>query len=128
MIPRPLRSSQAKPNNMIGKKRRITSVENVNNLTLKELKDLQSQVVKAIATFEDRKKREAISALQEFARTKGFDLDELTGTSAVRRRAPASAKYANPANSADTWSGRGRKPRWFIAALSTGKRPEDLGV
>jgi DNA-binding protein H-NS len=103
-------------------------VENLNNLSLRELKDLQSQVVKAIATFEDRKKKEALAELQEVARAKGFTLEELTGASVVRRRAPASAKYANPANAADTWSGRGRKPRWFIEALAAGKQPEDLAI
>jgi DNA-binding protein H-NS len=103
-------------------------VESLNALSLKELKDLQSQVAKAIASFEDRKKKEAIAELQEFARTKGFDLEELTGAPVVRRRAPASAKYANPADKSDTWSGRGRKPRWFIAALAAGKQPDELSV
>lgn len=103
-------------------------MENVNSMSLKELKDLQAQVVKAIATFEDRKKKEALAELHEFARAKGFDLEELTGTSVVRRRAPASPKYANPANKSDTWSGRGRKPRWFIEALAGGMQPEDMGV
>lgn len=103
-------------------------MENVNNMSLKELKELQAHVAKAIATFEDRKKKEALAELHEFARAKGFDLEELTGTSVVRRRSPASPKYANPANKSDTWSGRGRKPRWFIEALAGGKQPEDLAV
>ena len=103
-------------------------MDNLNTLSLKELKDLQSQVAKAIATFEDRKKKEALAELQEMARSKGFTLEELTGASVVRRRAPATAKYANPANTSDTWSGRGRKPRWFIEALASGKQPEQLTV
>ena len=103
-------------------------MDNINNMPLKELKELQAQVTRAIATYEDRKKKEALAELHEFARTKGFDLEELTGTSVVRRRAPASPKYANPANKSDTWSGRGRKPRWFIEALNSGKQPEDMSV
>ena len=47
---------------------------------------------------------------------------------AGRKRSPSVAKYANPANKADTWSGRGRKPRWFSEALAKGKKPEDLAV
>lgn len=103
-------------------------VENLNAMSLKELKDLQAQVAKAIATFEDRRRKEAIAELQEFARIKGFNLEELTSVSLVRRRAPAVAKYANPADATDTWSGRGRKPRWFIDALAAGKQPEELAV
>ena len=100
----------------------------INSLSLKELKDLQSQVAKAIASFEDRKKKEALAELEEIARAKGFSLAELTGLAVTRKRAPATAKYANPADSSDTWSGRGRKPRWFVAALAAGKAPEDLAL
>ncbi|MBL8561721.1 MAG: H-NS histone family protein [Gemmobacter sp.] len=100
----------------------------LNALSLKELKELQSQVARAIASYEDRKKKEAVAELEDRARQMGFSLAELLGTAPVRKRAPASAKYANPANSAETWSGRGRKPRWFEAALADGKSPEDLAV
>ncbi len=101
---------------------------NLNNLSLKELKDLHSQVSRAIATFEERKRKEALSELEEKARSMGFSLSELTGAPVARKRAPAVAKYANPANRAETWSGRGRKPRWFEAALNAGKSPEDMSI
>ena len=102
---------------------------NLDALSLKELKDLQSQVAKAIASYEDRKKREALAELEEKAREMGFSLAELTGAALkTRKRAPAVAKYANPADKSDTWSGRGRKPRWFDAALKAGKSPEDLAI
>lgn len=101
---------------------------NLNTLSLKELKDLQSQVTKAIASFEDRQKKAVLAEVEEVARAKGFTLAELTGAVVVRKRAPAVAKYANPADHSDTWSGRGRKPRWFEAALKAGQRPEDLAV
>lgn len=100
----------------------------LNSLSLKELKDLQSQVAKAISGFEDRRKRETLAELEELARAKGFSLSELTGAPATRKRSPSTAKYANPANRADTWSGRGRKPRWFSEALAKGKKPDDLAI
>ncbi len=100
----------------------------LNSLSLKDLKELQSQVAKAIAGFEDRRKREAIAELEEIARAKGFSLAELTGATPTRKRSPSVARYANPADKSDTWSGRGRKPRWFIEALSRGKQPEDMAI
>ena len=100
----------------------------LNTLSLKELKDLQAQVVKAIASFEDRKKLEALNKLRELARAEGFQLEELTSLTATRKRAPSAVTYANPADKSDTWSGRGRKPRWFIEALAKGTRREDLLV
>lgn len=100
----------------------------LHEMSLKELKELQGQVAKAIASFEDRKKKAALAELEEKARELGFSLAELTGASAPRKRAPATARFANPANPADTWSGRGRKPRWFAEALAAGRKPEDLAI
>ncbi|MBC7738662.1 MAG: H-NS histone family protein [Candidatus Saccharibacteria bacterium] len=101
---------------------------NLNDVSLKELKDLQVQVSKAISSFEDHKKKDAIAELEEVARAKGFTLAELTGATIVRKRAPATAKFANPSDKSDTWSGRGRKPRWYEAALKNGMTPADLAI
>lgn len=38
----------------------------------------------------------------------------------------SAAKYSDGAGNA--WSGRGRKPHWFVAALAAGKTPEDLAA
>ncbi|MFN3577550.1 MAG: H-NS family nucleoid-associated regulatory protein [Tabrizicola sp.] len=100
----------------------------LNSLSLKELKDLQSQVARAIAGYEERRKKEVLAELDEIAKAKGYSLAELTGMSAGRRKTHSVAKYANPANPADTWSGRGRKPRWFSEALAKGKKPQDLAI
>lgn len=99
---------------------------NLESMSLKELKDLHSQVAKAISGYEDRKKQLAIAALEEQARAHGFSLSELVATAPVRKRRPARAKYANPANTSDTWTGRGRKPLWVVAALNSGKTLTDL--
>jgi DNA-binding protein H-NS len=100
----------------------------LNALSLKELKDLQAQVARAIGTYEDRRRKEALAELEEKAREMGFSLSELTGAPVSRKRAAAAAKFANPANPAETWSGRGRKPRWFAEAVAAGKSPEDLAI
>lgn len=100
----------------------------LNQLSLKELKELSGQVAKAIASFEDRKKKEALIALEEKARDMGFSLAEILDAAGQRKRAPALPKYANPADRSDTWSGRGRKPRWFVAALQAGKSASDLAI
>lgn len=98
-------------------------------LPLKELKDIHSQVTKAIATFEERVKQKALAELHSKAKELGFSLEELTGAAPGKKiRKPAVAKYANPADATDTWTGRGRKPRWFVDALAQGKAPEDLAI
>jgi len=35
-------------------------------------------------------------------------------------------KYRNPANPAETWTGRGKPPRWLAAELADGKSKDDF--
>jgi DNA-binding protein H-NS len=35
-------------------------------------------------------------------------------------------KYFNPTAPLETWSGRGKQPRWFVAALRSGHKLDDL--
>ena len=36
-------------------------------------------------------------------------------------------KYRNPQTS-ETWSGRGKRPRWLVAAMKSGQRIEDFRI
>src|SRR3954451_5482750 len=44
------------------------------------------------------------------------------------RRAEVSAKYQNPDNAEEKWSGRGRQPKCVQTALSHGRKLEDLAI
>ena len=97
-------------------------------LSLSELKKMQKDIAKAISTFEDRQKAEARAKVEAFARDLGYSLAELVGTETKTARAPAPAKYRHPENPAATWSGRGRRPQWFVDALAVGKSKDDLAA
>jgi DNA-binding protein H-NS len=97
-------------------------------LSLSELKKMQKDVAKAIATFEDRQKAEARAKVEALARDLGYSLAELVSIETKTARAPAAAKYRHPENPAVTWSGRGRKPQWFVDALEAGKTASELAI
>ena len=101
----------------------------LNELSLKELKQLQREVEKAIASFEDRQKSDARAELEEHAKRLGFTLAELAGAPEVKKvRSAVAPKYRHPENAELTWSGRGRKPLWFAAAIASGKSVESLAI
>ena len=98
-------------------------------LSLKELKKLQGDVAKAISTYEDRMKKEALAEVEAKAREMGFNLGGLLGTSKGKRTSGSVVpKYAHPENPSVTWTGRGRKPKWVVEALEAGKSLEDLAI
>src|SRR5262249_7542130 len=43
-------------------------------------------------------------------------------------RGAVTPKYRNPENPAETWAGRGLKPRWLTAAMKGGKSLEDFAI
>lgn len=96
--------------------------------SLKELKRLQKDLAKAISTYEDRHKRDARSKLEAIAKDMGYSLAELIVNEVKPTRSLAATKYRHPENAELTWSGRGRMPLWFVAALKAGNSPEDLSV
>jgi DNA-binding protein H-NS len=99
------------------------------SLSLAELKSLEKDIAKAISGFSDRKKAEAMNALEEHAKALGFSLAELTGKKVRKARAGSGqAKYRHPDNAEVTWSGLGRRPAWFMAALDAGKAAKSMEV
>lgn len=99
----------------------------IDKMDLKELRDLRAKLDRAINSFEDRRRRDALTAIEEAARTHGFNLAELTGGK-PRRVGTVPPKFANPDDPTMTWTGRGRKPRWVQESLDLGKSMEDLMI
>jgi len=94
-----------------------------------ELKQLQKDVDAAIKDFNERERRKALAEVEAFARERGLTAADLLDLgSAKRSRRPAAPKYANPADASQTWTGRGRRPRWVEAALAAGKSLDDLAI
>lgn len=105
---------------------------NLKTLSLAELKDLRDEI--DIET-EVRAKEERQKLLQEFrdkAKALGVSLEDLLAgqktKGRVRSAGKVAAKYANPADASQTWTGRGKQPRWVSECLAAGKTLDDLKV
>ena len=64
--------------------------------------------------------------LRAYAEKAGFRLEELFG----KRGSKGSgvAKYRNPKDASQTWTGRGRKPNWLIDAVKKGAKIESFEI
>jgi DNA-binding protein H-NS len=98
-------------------------------LSLDELKALQNEVAVEIFNFEKKKKAEILAELEALAHAKGFSLKELLGNpNGKSTKKSVVPKYADPENPENTWTGRGRKPKWFVTALENGCTAEDFAI
>ncbi len=109
----------------------------LSEMTLSELTKLKTKVEKAITSLEKRRKKDARQAMEKVAKDFGLTIEDVLKTGgavaakpkkAPAKRKSAKAKFKNPSDPTQTWSGRGRRPDWFNTALAAGKSPEDMAV
>ena len=100
---------------------------NVDKLALKELLDLEIRVKKAIATAKIREEDEFKADVKALAAKRGIDVSDVFGSSRGKGGKVA-VKYRNRDNPSDTWTGRGRQPRWLTAALKKGSKIADFAI
>ena len=94
---------------------------NVDKLSLKELMELDLKVQKAIAIAKEKERAELKAKIEKMASESGFAVNELFGGGRGGQKGRTVApKYANPDNASETWTGRGRKPKWLVEKLSKG--------
>lgn len=115
----------------------------LNKLSARELDSLISKARKRKTTLQKRKPVATVRAkLRAAAKAEGYTLEELfggkaAGSAAARKPRKASKtkgrklgkvapKYRNPAKPSETWTGRGKQPRWMAALTKKGKKPEDF--
>ena len=104
---------------------------NVEKLSLKELIALEAKLAAAIATARQKERAEIKSKVAELAERHGFSISELfggLGRGNGRKKSVSIAKYANPDDQTDTWTGRGRKPNWLLARLKKGAKLSDFAI
>lgn len=108
-------------------------------MTRKQLEKLLKDVKLALQNAKARDLRDAKKAAQKAAAEFGFSLDELetdqkpklkstkSAKAKVKKAAvKAAPKYADPADPTRTWTGKGRQPNWFRAAVENGAAPETM--
>ena len=95
----------------------------IDRMSYRELQELELKVKKAKSSMQDRSRSEVRRKLEAMAAEQGFKIGDLFGARGGKGRTVA-AKYSNPENPSETWTGRGRKPRWLAAKLSSGNKIE----
>ncbi|MBO9478332.1 H-NS histone family protein [Shimia sp. R11_0] len=95
-----------------------------------ELLDLRAQIDIQIEKKEAQRKSDALKAIEEAAEKYGFSLDELANVSGKKKGGLMKGvpKYAHPNDKSKTWTGKGRKPKWFDEALAAGVTPDQMEI
>lgn len=109
---------------------------NLKEMSRKELEKLKADVEKALERVSKRELKAARDEAAKIVAKHGFSLADITGAAAPERKprgtgkpkTKAPARFANPADASQTWTGKGRQPVWYKEAISAGQSPESLEI
>jgi len=102
-------------------------------MTVDEMWQLHEEINRVLSIRLTSEKRELEKRLTQLRRDKQVGpLKQGAGKDvarAPRRKYPrVYPKYQNPQVPHETWSGRGKTPRWLVAALKTGHKIEEFAI
>jgi DNA-binding protein H-NS len=104
------------------------AADNIERMTLKQLRDLEGKIAKAKSQARDNARADLKAKIDRLLAASDFTVAELYGFTTRRGRSKSAAKYANPDDRSQTWTGRGRKPNWLVARLKKGAKLEDFSI
>ena len=101
----------------------------ISKLNETQLTALMSRIQARLGELQRQKVARLRDKVMAMITSEGVDYAELmehTTFTRRKKRVKVKPKYRNPKNPGETWSGRGRQPRWFATAVSAGKRESGL--
>ena len=102
----------------------------ISKLSVEELKRLQVEAEALIVSKKDQAIEDAYDQIVAIADGLGFSIEELLELGEQKRkkttRKAVDPRYRNKNNPEDTWTGRGKQPRWLVAELEKGAKLEDF--
>jgi DNA-binding protein H-NS len=113
----------------------MTRKLNLDAMSIDEMWQLHEEISRVLSVRLTSEKRELEKRLAQLRREGQMRQSEQpdgpspNDAPRERRKYPrVFPKYRNPDELSETWSGRGKQPRWLVAALKNGQKMEDFVI
>ena len=97
----------------------------LNNLDTDGLKSLIIEAQASLEAKQKAKRKDVIAQIRELAASANL-IVEISDGEKIKKSSSVEAKYRNPSNALDTWTGRGLAPKWMKALLDAGHAKEEF--
>jgi DNA-binding protein H-NS len=98
-------------------------------MTLKQIEALEAQIAAAKTKAAETAKAELKAKIDGLLAGSEFTIGDLYPMAGRgRKKSKSVAKYANPDDRSQTYTGRGRRPKWLEARLKKGAKLDDFAI
>jgi DNA-binding protein H-NS len=109
----------------------MTNID-LSNYNVKELKGLQLNIEQEIKSRQQGDLAKARQQIQAIAEEVGMPVEELLALSAKKlskgKGQKVEPQFQNLEDQTQTWTGRGRQPKWIAEGIANGKQLSDFRI
>ena len=103
-------------------------IEQLKDMSMEALHEVIESARELMERYEKDRKKGVIKEIQELAASAGLEVIIKEDGKPIKSVTKGMPKYRNPYNPKQTWTGKGKRPQWFLDAIAEGKSSEDLSV
>ena len=96
----------------------------LDGMSYAELAKMEARIARLKIEKQDAERIELRQRITAMVEKEGFKVQDLFGRGR-KGKGSVAVKYRDPQNPENTWTGRGRMPRWMVAATKGGKAKKD---
>lgn len=100
-----------------------------NKLSESEIQAFIGNAEKALKDRQSSKRKEVIAQIKELAASIGVVVEIQEGDKKSERKVgKVAARYRNPGNASQTWTGRGLAPKWMQELMASGRDKSEFEI
>ncbi len=104
----------------------MAKINGLEKMSYADLADMETRIERLKLEKQNAERDAVRQRIVDMAKEHGFEIHELFGKGR-KGKGTVAPKYRDPKNPENTWTGRGRMPRWMTAATKgTKARKEDF--
>src|SRR5690349_25127082 len=100
----------------------MAKINGLEKMSFAELAEMEAQIERLKSEKQNAERNALRQRLVDVAKEHGFDIHDLFGKG---RTGSVAVKYRDPKNPENTWTARGRMPRWMAPATKGGNSKKE---
>jgi DNA-binding protein H-NS len=105
----------------------MVKIDQLKEMSVEALQNLITNAQNLVNQYEKDKKKAVIREIKTLAASANLNID-IKEDEVIKPKGKSVTKYRNPDNPNETWTGRGKRPRWLNDALASGKNLDDFSA